>query len=130
MTALRPAHHRSTASPGPPQQTETRRCWRPSSSPGGHLDWHAFSVDSDAAAVGAVRPSTAVDGEIYVSSPKSARGRMIDLDRRTLDVLRRHFEQQQSRSEAFLNRDGGEGYVFRRRDGSRIDPRQLSEAFR
>ncbi len=71
-----------------------------------------------------------VGREIQVSSPKSNRGRTIDLDERTTAVLRKHLEQQQSRGDTYLNRDGGEGYVFRRRDGGRIDPRDLYASFR
>lgn len=92
------------------------------------LRW--VDVDIDASRITIRQTLNAVDGEIYVSSPKSARGRTIDLDRRTVDVLRRHLEDQQSRGAVYCDSDGGDGYVFRRRDGSRIDPRQLSAAFR
>lgn len=92
------------------------------------LRW--IDVDLGAARITIRQSLNAVDGEIYISSPKSARGRTIDLDRHTVDVLRRHSDRQQSKGEAYRNRDDGEGYVFRRRDGSRIDPRQLSAAFR
>jgi integrase len=92
------------------------------------LRW--VDVDLDGARITIRQTLNAVDGEVYVSSPKSSRGRTIDLDRRTVDMLRRHLEQEQARGERYLSRDGGNGYVFRRRDGSRIDPRQLSAAFR
>lgn len=92
------------------------------------LRW--VDVDLNVARITIRQTLNAVDGEIYVSSPKSARGRTIDLDRHTVDVLRRHLERQQSQGEVYLNRDGGHGFVFRRRDGARIDPRQLSAAFR
>lgn len=92
------------------------------------LRW--VDVDLDGARITIRQALNAVDGEIYVSSPKSSRGRTVDLDRHTVDVLRRHLEQQQARGERYLNNDGGDGYIFRRRDGSRIDPRQLSAAFR
>jgi len=92
------------------------------------LRW--VDVDLERARITIRQTLNAVDGEIYVSSPKSARGRTVDLDRHTVDVLHRHYERQQQRGEVYLNRDRGEGYVFRRRDGSRIDPRQLSAAFR
>lgn len=92
------------------------------------LRW--VDVDLDGARITIRQTLNVVDGEIYVSSPKSSKGRTIDLDRHTVDVLRQHLAQQQARGESYLNRDSGDGYVFRRRDGSRIDPRQLSAAFR
>lgn len=92
------------------------------------LRW--VDVDLEGARITIRQTLNAVDGEIYVSSPKSARGRTIDLDHRTVEVLRVHLEKQRSRGEVYLNRDGGDGYVFRRRAGARIDPRQLSAAFR
>lgn len=92
------------------------------------LRW--VDVDLEEARITIRQTLNAVDGEIYVSSPKSARGRTIDLDRRTVGVLHKHLERQKARGKLYLNRDGGGGYVFRRRDGSRLDPRQLSAAFR
>jgi integrase len=87
-------------------------------------------VDLDGARITIRQALNSVGGEVYVSSPKSNRGRTVDLDRRTVEVLRRHLDMQQKRGERFLNRDGGEGYIFRSRDGSIIDPRTLSAAFR
>jgi integrase len=87
-------------------------------------------VDFDGARITIRQALNTVGGEVYVSSPKSNRGRTIDLDRRTVEVLRGHLEQQQARGERYLNQDGGEGFVFRSGDGSRMDPRSLSTAFR
>jgi len=92
------------------------------------LRW--VDIDLDGARVTIRQALNSVGGEIYVSSPKSNRGRTVDLDRRTVEVLRRHIEKQETRGERYLNRDGGEGFVFRSKDGSRIDPRTLSAAFR
>jgi len=92
------------------------------------LRW--VDVDLDAARITIRQTLLTVGGKIMVSSPKSNRGRTIDLDERTTALLSRHLEQQRAHGEAYLNRDGGEGYVFRRKDGGRIDPRDLHVAFR
>ena len=92
------------------------------------LRW--VDVDLDAARLTIRQALLSVGGEVHVSSPKSHRGRMIDLDERTTALLRRHLEAQQRRGESYLGRDGGVGYVFRERDGYRINPRSLSQAFR
>ncbi|MEX1092674.1 MAG: site-specific integrase [Acidimicrobiia bacterium] len=92
------------------------------------LRW--IDVDLEGARITIRQSLNAVGGEIYISSPKSDRGRTVDLDRGTVDVLRRHRDLQLACGERFLNRPGGEGFVFRARDGSRIDPRSLSAAFR
>ena len=92
------------------------------------LRW--VDVDLETARITIRQSLLTVGGEILVSSPKSNRGRTIDLDERTTALLGRHLNQQQVRGDAYLNRDGGEGYVFRRRDGARIDPRDLYAAFR
>ena len=92
------------------------------------LRW--VDVDLDGARITIRQALNVVDGEIYVSSPKSNRGRTVDLDNRTVQVLRRHLQSQQARGERYLNRDGGDGYLFRSHDGSQIDPRSLSAAFR
>ena len=92
------------------------------------LRW--VDVDLDGSRITIRQALNSVGGEIYVSSPKSNRGRTVDLDRRTVEVLRRHLEKQQAQGERYLNRGGGDGFVFRSRDGARIDPRSLSRAFR
>jgi integrase len=92
------------------------------------LRW--VDVDLDGARITIRQALNSVDGEVYTSSPKSNRGRTIDLDRRTVEVLRSHLEQQQAQGERYLNRDGGAGYLFRARDGSRINPTALTAAFR
>ena len=92
------------------------------------LRW--VDVDLDVARITIRQTLLTVGGKVEVSSPKSNRGRTIDLDQRTNTLLRQHLEQQQARGEAYLNRDGGEGYLFRGKDGSRIHPRALHNAFR
>lgn len=92
------------------------------------LRW--VDVDLEIARITIRQALLVVGGKIEVSSPKSNRGRTIDIDERTNTLLRHHFEKQQARGEAYLNRDGGDGYVFRGRGGNRIDPRSLHGAFR
>jgi integrase len=86
-------------------------------------------VDLDGARITIRQALLAVGREVYVSSPKSNRGRTVDLDVRTVSVLRNHLERQQVRGEAYLGRDGGVGFVFRAKDGTRINPRSISQAF-
>src|SRR5690606_8432608 len=78
------------------------------------LRW--VDVDLEAARITIRQALLSVGGDVYVSSPKSHRGRMIDLDERTSSLLRRHQEAQQSRGESYLARDGGVGFVFRERN--------------
>jgi integrase len=92
------------------------------------LRW--VDVDLDVARITIRQTLLTVGGTVEVSSPKSNRGRTIDLDERTVALLRRHLDRQQARGEAYLNRDGGEGYVFRGKNGSRIHPQALHNAFR
>jgi len=92
------------------------------------LRW--VDVDLENARITIRQTLLTVGGKVEVSSPKSNRGRTIDLDERTNALLRQHLELQQARGEVYLNRDGGEGYVFRGKNGSRIHPRALHNAFR
>lgn len=69
------------------------------------------------------------DGEVYVSSPKSYRGRTVDLDRATVDKLQEHRERQlRERSETWRWEDSG--YVFTRKEGSLLNPSTLTRTFR
>ncbi|MFP3882941.1 MAG: tyrosine-type recombinase/integrase [Actinomycetota bacterium] len=92
------------------------------------LRW--IDVDLEGTRITIRQALNSVNGEVYASSPKSSRGRTIDLDRRTVEVLRHHLEDQETRGERYVNRDGGKGYVFRARDGSRINPTSLTSTFR
>jgi integrase len=70
-----------------------------------------------------------VGREVYVSSPKSYRGRTVDLDRNTVEQLRAHRERQLREKAAFYGDWEDSGYVFTKRDGSPLHPRTLSQAF-
>ena len=78
------------------------------------LRW--VDVDLDVARITIRQTLLTVGGKVEVSSPRSNRGRTIDLDERTNALLRQHLELQRARGEAYLNRDGGEGYLFRGED--------------
>ena len=68
-------------------------------------------------------------GEVYVSSPKSYRGRTVDLDQATLEKLREHRDRQlQEAAETWRWVDSG--YVFTKKDGSPLDPNTLTRTFR
>ena len=69
------------------------------------------------------------DGEVYVSSPKSGRGRTVDLDQATVDKLRKHRDRQLTEAAA-TRRWVDSGYVFTREDGSPLNPATLTRAFR
>lgn len=92
------------------------------------LRW--VDVDLDGARITIRQALLNIGREVLVSSPKSHRGRTIDLDHRTVALLREHLSRQKARGERYLGRDGGEGYVVRGKDGSRINPRSISQAFR
>ena len=67
-------------------------------------------------------------GEVYVSSPKSYRGRTVDLDQATVEKLREHRERQlQEAAETWRWEDSG--YVFTKKDGSPLDPNTLTRTF-
>jgi integrase len=68
-------------------------------------------------------------GEVYVSSPKSYRGRTVDLDQATVEKLREHRDRQRlEAAETWRWEDSG--YVFTKKDGSPLDPNTLKRTFR
>jgi len=91
------------------------------------LRW--IDVDLDRSRITIRQALLAGDGEVYVSSPKSYRGRTVDLDRATVDKLREHRGRQLVEKEA-TRRWEVSGYVFTRKGGSLLDPRTLTHTFR
>jgi len=91
------------------------------------LRW--VDVDLDAARITIRQTLLAGDGEVYVSSPKSGRGRTVDLDQATVGRLREHRERQ-IREAAETWRWEDSGCVFTRKDGSTLNPSTLTRAFR
>jgi integrase len=69
------------------------------------------------------------DGEVYVSSPKSGRGRTVDLDQATVEKLREHRDRQVMEKLATWGWEDS-GYVFTKKDGSPLDPNTLTRTFR
>jgi len=91
------------------------------------LRW--IDVDLDRARITIRQALLSGDGEVYVSSPKSYRGRTVDLDRATVDKLREHRGRQLMEKDAIRPWEDS-GYVFTRKDGSLLDPRALTHTFR
>lgn len=91
------------------------------------LRW--IDVDLKGARITIRQALIALEGEIYVSSPKSSRGRTIDLDRETVKRLEAHRDRQQLQKAAHRHWHDS-GYVFVRDDGSLINPNTLTHAFR
>lgn len=91
------------------------------------LRW--MDVDLETARITIRQALLAGDGEVYVSSPKSSRGRTVDLDQTTVIKLGEHRDRQLRES---MGRRGWEdsGYVFTRDDGTHLDPRTLTHTFR
>jgi integrase len=91
------------------------------------LRW--VDVDLDQARITIRQALLSGEGEVYVSSPKSGRGRTVDLDQATLEKLREHRDRQLLEKVA-TRRWEDSGYVFVKPDGSPLDPNTLTRAFR
>lgn len=91
------------------------------------LRW--IDVDFDQARITIRQALLAGDGEVYVSSPKSGRGRTVDLDQATLQKVRGHADRQVLEKVA-TRKWQDSGYVFVKQDGSLLDPNTLTRAFR
>ena len=91
------------------------------------LRW--VDVDLDGARITIRQALLSVGREVYVSSPKSYRGRTVDLDRDTVEQLRAHRDRQLLEKAAFYGDWEDSGYLFTKRDGSPLHPRTLSQAF-
>jgi integrase len=91
------------------------------------LRW--IDVDLDGARITIRQALLSGDGEVYVSSPKSYRGRTVDLDQATVDKLREHQDRQMLEKDA-TRRWEDSGYAFTKKNGSPLDPRTLTHTFR
>lgn len=91
------------------------------------LRW--MDVDLDGARITIRQALLSGDGEVYVSSPKSYRGRTVDLDHETVEVVRAHRDRQLLEKVATRGWED-HGLVFTRQKGQPIDPRTLTHAFR
>ena len=92
------------------------------------LRW--VDVDLDGARITIRQALLSGDGEVYVSSPKNYRGRTVDLDRATVANLKEHRDRQMSEKSVFYGVWEDSGYVFTKKDGSRLDPNTLTRTFR
>ena len=91
------------------------------------LRW--VDVDLEGARITIRQALLAIGGEVYVSSPKSYRGRTVDLDQGTVAQLAAHQVRQHRERWAYDGDYVDSEYVFRKRDGSRLNPRTLSQTF-
>ncbi|MEX1133363.1 MAG: tyrosine-type recombinase/integrase [Acidimicrobiia bacterium] len=91
------------------------------------LRW--VDVDLDSARITIRQALLAVGREVYVSSPKSYRGRTVDLDRGTVEQLVAHRDRQLRDMASFYGDWQDSGYVFTKKDGSPLNPRTFSQAF-
>jgi len=91
------------------------------------LRWN--DIDFDESRISINQSLLSTDGEIYLSSPKTYRGRSIDIDDDTLSILLRHRDRQ-TRERVAARNWVESGLVFTREDGSPIDPRTLSATFK
>lgn len=91
------------------------------------LRW--IDVDLDGATITIRQALLSGDGEVYVSSPKSYRGRTVDLDHETVEIVREHRDRQALEKTATGGGDDS-GFVFTRKEGTPLDPRTLTHAFR
>jgi integrase len=88
-----------------------------------------MDVDLEGARITIRQALLAVGGDVYVSSPKSYRGRTVDLDRGTVAQLVAHRDRQRREKASGSGDYVDSEYVFRKRDGSRLDPRTVSQTF-
>ena len=91
------------------------------------LRW--VDVDLDDARITIRQALLAGDGEVYVSSPKSGRGRTVDLGQATVEKLREHRDRQILEKAETWGWENS-GYVFVRKYGSPLDPNTLTRTFR
>jgi len=91
------------------------------------LRWEDVSLDDRVLSV--KRSRVAVGYEVREGTPKSGRGRRVDIDSETVAVLRRHrarqFEDRMAWGEAWTD----SGLVFTREDGNGLHPQAVSQAF-
>lgn len=92
------------------------------------LTWRA--IDFDNARLSVTQTVTAPDYKIVVSDVKSAHAlRTIDLDERTVAVLRAWRKQQLKQNMATGMRVDDSGFVFAKPDGSPLHPDYMSQTF-
>ena len=92
------------------------------------LRW--LDVDLDQGRVSVSQTLVAVEGEVLVSEPKTARGRRnVPLDATTRSALREHRDRQRVERSAYGVAYVDEDLVFCREDGTPLHPDAFSDAF-
>lgn len=91
------------------------------------LEWR--DIDLDVGRITIRQSLLAGTGGAYVSSPKTYRGRSVDIDFDTIRALRRH-KRKQSEEGATTRGWEDSGFVFTKPNGSHLDPRTLSTTFK
>ena len=91
------------------------------------LKWPDVDLEGARLAVRSTR--IAVGHEIIDSTPKSGRGRAVELDAKTVTTLKEHRKRQAAEQLAFGPGYRSDGYVFCREDGVALRPDHVSKAF-
>lgn len=86
-------------------------------------------VDFDGCSLSITRTLVSVAYKTHVSTPKTGKPRVIDLDRGAIDVLREECGRRAEDREAWGAGHDDQGLVFAREDGSPIHPDALTKAF-
>lgn len=84
------------------------------------LRWE--DIDCGAKRVAVRQAVISVAYEVSVTTPKSHSARVIDLDQRTVEVLRQHRRAQDAEKTARSSHHAGNDRVFRKADGTAIHP--------
>jgi integrase len=93
------------------------------------LRW--VDVDLDAGRLAVRQAYISIDGGAQFSEPKTRQSRRtIDLDARTVEMLRAWADEQGDERQAWASAGEDHGLVFTREDGSPIPPDHFSRAFR
>ena len=92
------------------------------------LRW--VDIDLNGARITIRQALLASGGEVYVSSPKSYRGRTVNIHWGTVEQLEAHRDRQIMEKAACYGEWEESGYVFVEPDGSALNPRTLTQTFR
>ena len=92
------------------------------------LRWHDFRAESR---VIAVRRSIGVaDRSVYISMPKSAQARVLELDRVTVSMLKKHRQRMAAeRRRLKLPAISSDDFIFATQDGGSYHPNGISKVF-
>ena len=91
------------------------------------LEWR--DIDLNSGRITIRQSLLAGEDGAYISSPKTYRGRSVDIDSDTVLVLRSH-KRKQSDEKAATRGGTDSGFVFTKPDGSPLNPQTLSTTFK